>query len=256
MEEHILICPDSLEGIFTAVYAAYEKRYRPEETRIQTSEEENLRLFALYENIAADGEKSEKVIRTLQRRFGEEGFYILCLALATTDEEKATAVYRTIAKGLRLSRPFSVFAMHADTDVQKTEKLKYRAWHEMHRLLGFLRFRELENGILFSEISPKNNVIAFLADHFSDRFPSEHFLIYDIGRKLFAVHEAGRQWFLAKDVHFERENVAESEAEGRYQELFRYFCHKIAVEARSNHILQRGMLPLHFRPYMIEFNEK
>lgn len=35
MEEHILICEDSLEAFFTAVYVAYEKRYRPEETEIQ-----------------------------------------------------------------------------------------------------------------------------------------------------------------------------------------------------------------------------
>ena len=50
MEEHILICEDSLEGIFTAVYVAYEKRYRPEQTAIVTTEEGNMRLFAVYED--------------------------------------------------------------------------------------------------------------------------------------------------------------------------------------------------------------
>lgn len=253
MEEHILICEDSLEAFFTAVYVAYEKRYRPEETEIQTYEEDNLRLFAIYEKIEADEEKSEKVIRTLQKRFGEEGFYIFCLALAATDRGKGTAVYRTIAKGLRLGRPFSVFARHADADVMKTQKLKYCAWHEMHQLYGFVRFRELKSGILFSEIHPKNHVISYLADHFSDRFPSEHFLIYDSGRKLFAVHEAHRQWFLARDTHFERENVEESGEEKLYQELFRHFCHKIAIEARENKMLQRSMLPLRFRHHMTEF---
>lgn len=255
MEEHILICEDSLEAFFTAVYVAYEKRYRPEETAIQTSEEGNLRLFAVYEKVEADREKCEKVIRTLQRRFGEEGFYILCLALATTDGGKGTAVYRTIAKGLRLNRPFSVFARHADADVMKTQKLKYHAWHEMHQLLGFVRFRELKSGILFSEICPKNHVISYLADHFSDRFPAEHFLIYDSGRELFAVHEAHKQWFLASDARFKRENVEESGEEKLYQELFRYFCHKIAIEARENKTLQRNMLPLRFRHNMTEFWE-
>lgn len=45
MEEHILICEDTLEGILTAVYTAYEKHYRPEQTAIVTSEEGNLRLL-------------------------------------------------------------------------------------------------------------------------------------------------------------------------------------------------------------------
>ncbi len=255
MEEHILICEDSLEGIFTAVYCAYEKHYKPENTAIQITEEGNLRLFAVYEKIENDREKSKKVIRTLQRRFGEEGFYMICLALASTDEGKGTAVYRTIAKGLRLSRPDTVFNRHADADVQRVQKLKYNAWHEMHQLIGFVRFRVLKSGILFSEIQPKNHVISFLADHFADRFPAEHFLIYDVGRALFAVHEAGKPWFLAQNACFKREDMEECEEEGIYQELFRHFCHKIAVEARENGRLQRGMLPLRFRPYMTEFGK-
>ena len=253
MEEHILICDDSLEGIFTAVYTAYEKHYRPETTAIRTSEEGNLRLFAVYETIVTDRVKSEKVAGTLQRRFGEEGFYILCLALASADADKATAVYRTIAQGLRLAEPFRVFARHADTAVHKTQKLKYNAWHEMHQLFGFVRFREIRGGILFAEIAPKNNVISFLADHFADRLPSEHFLLYDSGRALFAVHRAGSRWFLAQNSHFKREDVEESGEEALYQELFRHFCHNIAVEARRNDGLQKGMLPLRFRPYMTEF---
>ena len=253
MEEHILICEDTLEGILTAVYTAYEKHYRPEQTAIVTSEEGNLRLFAVYDHILTDSDKSEKVIRTLKRRFGEEGFYIFCLALASTGEDKATVVYRTIARGLTLRRPFSVFARHADPEVDRIQKLKYNAWHEMHQLLGFVRFRELKNGVLFSRIHPKNNVLPFLADHFSDRFPGEHFLILDEGRDLFVVHEAGKPWFLAQGPEFKKEDVKESGEEGLYQELFRHFCHTIAIEARGNMALQRGMLPLRFRPYMTEF---
>ncbi len=253
MEEHILICEDSVEGIFTAIYTAYEKRYRPETTGIVTSEEGNLRLFAVYEHILTDPVKSGKVFRTLRERFGEEGFYVLCLALASCQEDKATAVYRCVAKGLRLRCPYRILTQHADTDVDRVQKLKYHAWHEMHQLLGFVRFRELKNGVLFSEVCPKNNVLAFLADHFSDRFPGEHFLICDLGRNLFVVHEAGQPWFLACDPHIKRENMEESAEEARYQELFRHFCHKIAIEARGSEALQKGMLPLRFRPYMTEF---
>ncbi len=256
MEEHILICEDSLEGIFTAVYVASEKRYKPEQTGIQTSEEGNLRLFAVYERVENDDDKCGKVMRTLQKRFGEEGFYIFCLALASTDSQKATAVYRTIMKGLCLSAPARIFERHADADIQKVMKLKYNAWHEMHQLSGFVRFRELENGVMFSEIQPKNNVIVFLADHFADRFPMENFMICDCGRSLFAIHEAGRQWLLTKAPYFEKESIRMSQAEETYQELFRHFCHKIAVEGRRNEPLQEGMLPLRFRPYMTEFMEK
>lgn len=256
MEENILICEDSLEGVLTAVYTAYEKRYSPERTGIQISGEGNLRLFAVYEQVETDAEKSGKVLRTLRRRFGEEGCYTICQALASTQPEKATAVYRTIAKGLRLPSPESVLLRYADPDVAAVQKLKCNVWHEMHHLFGFLRFRELQSGILFSEISPKNNVTAYLAEHFSDRLPMEHFVICDCGRGLFAVHEAGKRWFLVRNADFDHNAVKESDGERMCQELFRHFCHKIAVEARENKTLQRGMLPLRFRPYMTEFDGK
>lgn len=253
MEENILICEDCLEGIFTAVYVAYEKHYIPEKTAIRISKEENLRLFASYEYVETNRDKSEKVIRTLQRRFGDEGFLIFCYALASTDGEKATVVYRTLAKGLKLSNPGRIFDRHADYAVSRVLKLRLNVWHETHHFYGFVRFRELENGILFSEIHPKNDVLVFLAEHFADRFPQEHFLIYDTGRKVFAVHEANKNWFLVKNPEFEREILVESRKEVLYQELFRHFCHKISIKERQNIELQKGMLPLRFRPYMTEF---
>ncbi len=253
MEENILICEDSLEGVFSAVYYAYEKHYRFETTSLQVSEEENLRLFASYEHVENDMEKTKKVINCLKRRFGEEAFYILCQALASTEPQKATAVYRTIAKGLLLSRADKVLERYADADVQMVQKLKLSVWHEMHHLFGFLRFREMKGGILFSEIQPKYRVLPYLAEHFSDRFPNERFLIYDSGRELFAVHEAGAPWFLAEASYFEKEKLEESEKEGWYQELFRHFCHTISIEERGNDALQKSMLPLRFRPYMTEF---
>lgn len=256
MEENILICEDSLEGIFSAVYTAYEMHCIPERTILQTSAEGNLRLFAAYHTVASDGEKSAKVIRTLQKRFGEEGFLFFCHALAVPDERKATAVYRTIAKGLELSRPNAVFGMHADADVGLTEAFQKNAWNEIHHLYGFLRFRELEQKILFAEIKPKNDALPFLAAHFADRFPMEHFLIHDVLRDRFAVHKAGCMWFLADGGFLNKENLTESKTEQEYQELFRHFCHTIAIKERHNTCLQKGMLPLRFRPYMTEFQKE
>ena len=50
--------------------------------------------------------------------------------------------------------------------------------------------------------------------------------------------------------------LKDSKEEAGYQELFRYFCHKIAIKERQNDKLQKSMLPLRFRPYMTEFWEE
>ena len=46
--------------------------------------------------------------------------------------------------------------------------------NEAHRYEEFIRFRELENGILFSEITPKAQILTCVADHFEDRFQLDH----------------------------------------------------------------------------------
>lgn len=67
---------------------------------------------------------------------------------------------------------------------------------EIHFHKEFLRFEELEAGILYAQIGPKNNIITFLMPHFADRLPLENFVIHDVKRNIFALHEAKKTGIL------------------------------------------------------------
>ena len=243
-------CEDSLESIFTAVYRAYEEHRDHEDTRILLHDEPI--LFAEDIRVEKDANKAVKVMRTLERKFGEKDYFDLCSALATEDEDKADAVYHTIVQGLKNDcYPEHLYDNLADPHVLKTFKLAKYAWREIHHLYGFVRFQELTNGILFASIGPRNNILTFLMPHFADRFPSENFVIYDEIRGIFGIHPAGKQWFL--QIGEEKPVLKYSEEEQIYSELFRAFVSSIAIESRRNLDLQRNMLPLRFREYMIEF---
>ncbi|MBE5884091.1 MAG: DNA metabolism protein [Lachnospiraceae bacterium] len=247
-------CEDSLEGIFTAIYNIYEDKSRPEDTRIDLTGE--LLLFARYVSVATDKGKALKVMNTLRRRFGEEDYMKICFALASTDEDKAQVIYKTVAAGLAVNCGIGHLCDNlADDSVHKLFSLFRNANNEFLHLRGFVRFQELDNGVLYSRITPKNNVLTFLMPHFADRFPMENFLLYDAGRNLFGIHPAGEEWYLMQDEHYfmNEKKLRMSERESTYQELFRYFCHRIAIKERRNTELQRNMLPLRFREDMVEF---
>lgn len=247
-------CEDSLEGIFTAVYNAYEDKREHSETTISLTDE--LFLFAEYVEVQTDREKAVKVMRTLERQFGEEDYLWLCYALASEETDKAQAVYQTIVKGLKgkVARNH-LFDNLACNSVNRAFALGRAASRECHHLMGFVRFQELEGGILYAGIGPKNNILTFLMPHFADRFPMENFMIYDDVRGILGLHPAGRAWYLVQDAENPEnaENFKLSDQEREYRELFQYFCHKIAIEERKNPKLQRNMLPLRFREYMVEF---
>lgn len=246
-------CEDSLEGIFTAIYNIYEDKSDRNATGISLTEE--LLLFAEYIPVETDEEKARKVINTLRRRFGEEDFMRICMALSSPAPEKAQAVYRMVALGLAEgSRRGRLLDNLAEESVHKVFSLAREANNEFLHLRGFVRFSELENGILYSRIAPKNNILTFLMPHFADRFPQENFMICDEKRKLFGIHPAGREWYLVQAQELTREEeLVFSEGEREYQELFKYFCSKIAIKERRNLELQRNMLPLRFREFMSEF---
>lgn len=284
-------CEDSLDGIFTAIYNAYEDKHKPEDVCLSLTEE--LMLFAEYVPVVADSNKSQKVINTLLRKFGSQDYYHICLALSTPDLEKAQAVYQTVADGLaRNCRLGHLFDNLANSYIHLAFSLGRRALRECDHLKGFLRFEELEKGILYSEIGPQNHLLPFLMEHFVDRFPMENFMIYDGGRKLLGIHPAGGGsvsedsissggcggasrdnnvsgdsacadlqaafmpgWFMLQCDREPKEefSLVWSDKEFEYQELFRHFCHRITVRERRNSKLQMNMLPLRFREYMTEF---
>ena len=254
MSEHvILICEDSSVGIFTGIYEAYEKKLDHDTTVLQVGEEDNLRLFAEYVRIVPSMEKAEKVIRTIRRRFGEETMRIIFEALASTDRQKGQAVYQMIVFGLRGKYSGQLIDCLSFEPIIKVVALSTTVWHECHHFYGFLRFKELANGILFAQIKPKAQLLELLGDHFSNRFPNEDFLIYDEEYDRCLIHGIGKPWFIVAGDLLRMEELPEFSAEElQIQELFKHFCNKIAIKERENVSLQQQMLPLRFRANMVE----
>lgn len=248
-------CEDSMEGILTAIFQAYAERRNPEDTFLCLTDDPLL----FGEDVAVQPEegRTRRVINTLRRRFGMEDYQRLCMALASEDQEKAQAVYRTVEAGLKNNcGQGHLFDNLADPYIHKAFALARSVSTETGHQKQFLRFQEMENGILYARIGAKYDVLAFLMPHFADRLPIENFVIYDENRNLFGIHPAGREWYLFRGEETHR--LAElrfSGEEREYQELFRQFCRTITIEGRRNQKLQKGMLPLRFREYMVEFQQ-
>lgn len=257
MEEKYLICEDSIEGIFTGIYEAYALRESHEHLHIQIGEEENLKLFANYVNIVPDSVKTVKVAETLRKRLGEETYLDICRALAAEDSRKGEAVYKLVVIGLSQGSGKRVLENLINPNVELVFRLARNTANESYRFLEVVRFKESKEGILFSKIGPKCNVIPFIMPHFSDRLPMENFIIYDDIRNIYGVHPAGKDWYIVSDTEKTIENLLEmSEKECEYQELFTMFCDTIAIKERKNLKLQQQMLPLRFQEYMVEFENK
>ena len=255
-EKRILVCEDSMEGIFSAVYDGWKECRGGREVAVQTSFPVSMELFASYREITTDRSKSGKVMRTILMKLGSEAYEQICLAAAAADTDRGTAIYYVLRRALGRGHCESrVMEALADPYVSKVAKLALRVKREYHHYFGFVRFREISGMFLLSEIQPENDILSLLAPHFSDRFPNENWVIYDQGRQKALCHGKGCGCVIRKDVRIQVPRNAIGE-KGEYEELWQAFCSSISIEARQNEKLQRQMIPLRFRDNMPEFSAR
>lgn len=258
---YVFVCEDSIEGILTGVYDAWDSRYGHDNIRLMVAPVINIELFSEYITVAPNLEKSEKVRRTLIRQMGDLVYQDICHGIMSNVVEKreginkAEAVYRTIVYGLSMKRGEKVLEHLSDPYIATVFRLARASYNESHHYLGFLRFKELKNNILFSEIHPTNNIIHVLATHFADRLPLENFIIYDDNRKVAAVHKESCDYVVVDASNIDRDAIRMfSDQEESYQRLWLGFFDNIAITSRINPRLQSQNIPKHFWKDTVELS--
>jgi len=141
--------------------------------------------------------------------------------------------------------------------------LRRKVRHEIDRYHGFVRFRQLSNGIFYSPIEPDYNIVQFLAPHFTARFADQCWMIHDI------LRETGIFYNLKQCVYLPRvprdhplvrpvldpskENaLAADVTELKYQHLWMRYFKEIAIMERHNPKVQRQQMPRRYWKHLIE----
>ena len=263
--KQVFLCNDSITGIFSAVYDAWQERNRKEVCEIAIKDRYESELFCEYKEVTQTERKAAAVEHMIVKNLGMEVYRHIYYALLSDDPGRGTAILGTILAARGMHHPEKVMEQLGNPFVEQVFELGRRVGNEAHLLTGFVRFKELEGGILFSEISPKNQVLPCLADHFQNRFPLENWIIQDRKRDVCAVHEKGKRWILAQGFSLEGRLQAETTEQKTHgmtqderiiQDLWRAFWETISIKERHNPKCQRNHLPLRYRPYMTEFNKK
>ncbi len=247
---YIFICEDSLEGIFTGVYDACASRLGHRNIHLASGEPENYELFSEYIRVTPSAEKTQKVVSTLISRFGRQFYESICQAAMSGEGrsrkkmDKADAIYETILLALACGDGQKVLLSLGEPCVYRVFELCRATNREACQHLQFLRFSELENGVLFATIHPKDHILPLLAEHFSDRLPTENFMIYDAPHRLAAVHKASGGYALADAGELDHDKIKRYPGdELEYRKLWLAFFDHIAIDSRRNPALQMQMIP-------------
>ena len=240
----------SFDGLLCVIYAYYYEKLMPSRIEFERVFQSAIGEDAVV--VTTEPNKARQVLEAVRQKISEEALEAAYGAYLCEDNNtlqgKWVSIFRYIILGFKVGN--AVYRYENEDCVRHVRSMASKTFRESHLLKGFVRFKETKNGFLFSEISPTNNVLTLLAEHFSDRLKLEHWVIFDKSRHIAAVYNADT--FEIREVG-EVLPVEMTELEAYYEKLFVTFFNTITIENRVNPKLQTQLLPKKFRKNMPEF---
>lgn len=239
-------------GFLTCLDDCRRNHFTPED--FATFDEGRVSLFAVR-SMDSDPQKAKEVYASL-RKISREVQGVTAYAFLTCMEEKEMAIYDF----LRLAQQIGPGVIHWETDSRVARVLKAvrHLQGEAHLLKGFVRFADY-GGFLGAEIDPKNRVLPLLKRHFSGRYNTENFLIYDKTHGEVLFHRRGDP--MRRDecrlVSVQSLHLPEvSQREQAWQSLWQTFYDTIAIEGRINPKLRMTHVPKRYWKNMSELRDE
>lgn len=234
----------SFEGLLCCVFESYEQQEIPLD--ILLPDMPQTMLFPVKE-IPTDPRKAKRVLVSIPQKMGTAALDFVQRAFLTCLAQKELYILLFLRLGYRYGP--AVMNRLTDNVVDKLCKAVKHLDKESHLFKGFVRFSIFSN-VLVAEIEPKNYVLPLLRQHFCQRYPEEHFLIYDRTHGMGLVY---RPYESAVIPIGEFELPEPDETEESFRRLWRIFYDTIEIQGRHNPKCRMSLMPKRYWKYMTEF---
>ena len=233
----------SFDGLLTVIYMAYNDR---ESNMLRVSAKAEQLILALDDiHIITDFFKARRVEKAICEKLSQNFLNSIRTCFLSNDKNKDTIIIHTVYKALKYGEEI---LNSLDDHAFYMNKLVKQVLNERHRYLGLLRFKEMKDGIMFSTIEPKNNILPILISHFKNRMKREKIAIFDKGRKMIVYYDGKK----AEIFFVESLEIEWSDEEIEYSELWKTFHKSISIKERENKKLQQSNIPKYYWKHLIE----
>ncbi len=244
----IYLYDGSFEGLLCTVFESYSLHVFP--TAIEITGNGQQSFFAQYRHVATDSGKAERVadkVIALSGQYSLHEIYQCYLSDLPGREMYIFNYIRACMKfGTEVDRHLTIECVNAVTVSSRA------VGSEAHLYTGFVRFSELENGVYYAKIEPKNNVLPIIEPHFRHRYASMPFIIHDTVRRQCLVYN-GKTSVIHGDVDAPSLELSRSERD--YKKLWKEFYDTIVIKERHNEKCRMTHMPKRYWRCLTEFEQ-
>ena len=237
----------TFEGLLTCIYEAYYRHETP--THILCGDELQEDLLDRCVNINTDNNKADKVLNSVRIKISNDALDNVYHAYLSEIDDIGVWIYRYLKLGWKVGT--SVDSYLWEDAIIKVHEVCKKVQFESARMLGLIRFRELQGGIYYAPIGPDHNIISLIAPHFAKRLGDQSWMIHDVKRDIAALYNK-KEWTIA--VIRQKNALLLHGDELEFQRLWKQYFQSIAITGRCNPKLQRRNMPSRYWLYLVEKN--
>lgn len=235
----------SFEGLLTAIFESYYRKQQPARILCNSNLQHNLLEENIY--ILTDEEKASRVYNSIRDKISPEALKNVYYTYLSEQEDAGTWIYDYIRFGYKVGHKIDLYL--TDDRVQNIHKTRKKVSFEAHRMLGLLRFKQINTDTYYAPISPDNNIVTLLAPHFSERLPDQNWVIHDTKRNIAAIFDK-IEWYVT-NININQFDIFYA-GNDPYEQLWKQYFASIAIKNRINPKLQRQHMPARYWLYLVE----
>lgn len=248
----VFSCAHEWEAMLSCIYEAWSSKIGFQNIRLELEPLGQQTIFDEYRHVEADSDKAESVMDAVIKKISYYVYQELSFSAMAYESDILDNIYHVMILGFRLGS--EVLNMVQYRDVARNQEIRTRLSRETCRFKEVARFHRIPGDIFVAHVEPKSKIVVTLGPVFSDRMPSEHWMVVDDVHREAVIHVKNEPWFLKQlsEEEYERLLLTEEENDG-YTDLWKVFFDTIAIKERANARCQRTLFPIWARKHAVEF---
>ena len=246
---NIYIYDGGFISFISLVVELLKRKIIPDDIKLADSYE--IGLFDKEVFLEVESEKQN--IELIKKKLSKEALYCIYNVFLSNNKNKEMIIYDFLINYFKYNN--KVFGMIRIASVNESIKISKYVREETHKLKGFLRFKKMKNNFYYGEISPTNNVIGFLSNHFRKRLKEDCWIIKDTNRGIYAIYDKKKVIYLTNNEVISL-NLESSDSEKLIEDLWKTFHKTVAIASRENRRCQQNFMPKKYWKNMLEMEDE
>lgn len=233
------------DGSFDGFLCAALRATGAPASRIVPFESRAADLFAREEHVPTVEAEARGMRRRVIACAGVDELETMALAHASASPARHLLLLAYLRDTLRAGRSIA--------EVLAVRKLRDRVSLEIDRFLGFARFRRVAGDRWYAPVNPDADIVGFIGPHFAHRFPDEALVVHDVNRDVAFWSSRGTCGIAdLAGLPAEVRSRLSTDCEPVAEDLWRTYFAAAANPERRNPRLQRKLMPVRYREFLVE----